>query len=70
MISEWISVEDRLPEKRGSYLVYSPAYYGMTIMEYYLDMDGYARWWFDDSSPTSGNTHWMPLPDPPESREE
>ncbi|MGI9568914.1 MAG: DUF551 domain-containing protein [Desulfobulbia bacterium] len=63
---QWISVEDRLPEKEGSYLVYSPAYYGVTIMEFYSLEDDEGGWWFDDSSPTSGNTHWMPLPPPPE----
>ena len=25
---EWISVEDKLPEKAGWYLVYAPAYWG------------------------------------------
>ena len=56
---EWISVKDRLPGD-GEYLVYSPAFYGVTTMVY---EDG--KWWFDESSPTSGNTHWMPLPEPP-----
>lgn len=59
---EWISVEDRLPDKMGFYLVASR--YGVVsckwfnwiggipIFEYELVEEGYY-------------THWMPLPEPP-----
>ena len=32
MIGEWISVKDRLPEKRGQYLCYTPIWYGGKII--------------------------------------
>ena len=64
-MSDWISVEDRLPDSEGYYLVYSPAYYGVRGMDYIREAHGFV-WYTDENSPTSGNTHWMPLPEPPE----
>jgi len=62
---EWISVQDRLPEGDGHYLTFSH-YYGVRGMDYDC-LEGWAKrqWFFDDTSPTSTVTHWMPLPEPP-----
>jgi hypothetical protein len=63
--SPWISVEDRLPDKRGDYLV---------IMNYTRcrTIRGFAPghgWWEEGASrigePMILVTHWMPLPEPP-----
>ena len=56
----WIRIEIP-PEEDGYYLVYSPAYYGLKVMEFKDN-----EWWWDDTSPTSGNTHWKYVI-PPES---
>lgn len=66
MISEWISVKDRVPEKDSYYdcmtcLIYTPS---IEIAYYYR-----GRWIDnpDNSFPRSFNpSHWMPLPKPPE----
>lgn len=60
---EWISVEERLPEKNGYYLVYTM--YGYIEVERYKtwdddDLDGGYWWEFEGLV-----THWMPLPEPP-----
>lgn len=55
--SEWISVEERLPEKSGRYLVYG-SFAGMPLIcgAHYDKYNGFG----DDDF-----THWMPLPEPP-----
>lgn len=74
-MSDWISVEDRLPEsKDDSVLAYWADNGGMDmvhIQDYFDDItagiaeDGftqlYTKWYI-----SSGVTHWMPLPEPPE----
>lgn len=60
---EWISVDERLPEKNGYYLVYTK--YGYIEVERYKtwdddDLDGGYWWEFEGLV-----THWMPLPEPP-----
>lgn len=67
---EWISVEDRLPDKEGDYLVFIVDYLGETRMETMklfrwanrFDWSAHmgSRW--EDSNTI---THWMPLPEPP-----
>ena len=63
---EWISVEDRLPEETGEYLIidksgvmylapYSSRYRAFNA----TDEDDGDRWRIKDT------THWMPLPEPP-----
>ena len=58
-IQEWISVEERLPEKGGSYLVFSSK--SKTVFT--------AHYWLSDRWANRANgqfiTHWMPLPQPP-----
>lgn len=60
---EWISVDERLPEENGYYLVYTK--YGYIEVERYKtwdddDLDGGYWWEFEGLV-----THWMPLPEPP-----
>ena len=60
---EWISVEERLPEENGYYLIYTK--YGYIEVERYKtwdddDLDGGYWWEFEGCV-----THWMPLPEAP-----
>ena len=52
----WISVEDRLPEKYSQVLVFTD--YGDTDSVYFFALD--KTWGHPDKV-----THWMPLPEPP-----
>lgn len=56
-VQEWVSVEERLPEQDGKYIVYTRT--GFTGLSYYYALEGafgFERW---------DATHWMPLPQPP-----
>jgi hypothetical protein len=61
-MSEWISVEDRLPETTGMVLATN----GDTVLSfpYMRYADGGGKWGIG----SDGITHWMPLPAPPESK--
>lgn len=61
--SEWISVEERLPETEGKYLVCTAN--GMVYIEWFIDdyCDGHPSWGH------YAVTHWMPLPEPPKGEE-
>lgn len=68
----WISVDDRLPEEKGTYLVYAPTYSGGSSSG--LDCVGgvmFARWRKHWSIEVGYHkrpgcvTHWMPIPEPP-----
>ena len=79
-VQEWVSVNDRLPQKDGSYLV-TANYFGKnqcidvlgfvkdgeTVDKYELAGQKYV-WYFYDSEygyvSTHSVTHWMPLPEP------
>lgn len=74
--SGWISVKDRLPEEKGTYLVFAPTYHGGSSSG--LDCnDGimFARWKKHWSIEVGCHkipncvTHWMPLPEPPKEEE-
>jgi len=66
---EWISVKDRLPNKKGrAYLVF--------IGDYSNSQDAVEVAWFDGKLEINdypeledGITHWMPLPEPPKSKQ-
>ena len=64
-VQEWISVDDRLPEDIGYYLVvYRDKYNGSTS----IALDNYVKcgageWWASEF--TRNITHWMPIPLPP-----
>jgi hypothetical protein len=65
--SEWISVDERLPEKGQEVLAYRGDFRGDMMNTYtYLGTGN----WEDDygyrgSAKHEGITHWMPLPEPP-----
>ena len=80
-VQEWISVEDRLPENDGSYLVTMNSFGGYK----YIDVRWFAKdgeavneyelagqenvWYYHDSEwgyiSIDSVTHWMPIPEPP-----
>ena len=58
-VQEWISVEDRLPEKDEIVIICTDKnfiYAGELIGD---------TWFLDNDSWTETVTHWMPLPQPP-----
>ena len=66
---EWISVEDRLPDKAGQYLVaYHPCYWEMVDTSKTLvgtdSFRGKTTW---AQNKRQRVTHWMPFPQPPTS---
>lgn len=69
---EWISVDERLPDKGGKYLVYRELCNGLSLMNiinYDPNYDGHAMWFLFDGEwgdcEVNNVTHWMPLPEPP-----
>ena len=69
---QWVSVEDRLPERNGEYIVtacdegepYDEIIWNDTVVvcaEYYKGC-----WTWEEYSLDGIVTHWMPLPEPPE----
>lgn len=77
---EWISVEDRLPEQDGWYLVFAPGYWGKR-QSYGIDgmacsnfKHNYKDHWGIERKSSRGwsgiVTHWMPLPEPPKGEKE
>ena len=76
--NEWVSVEERLPEKCGEYIVYAcdegepidERIWGDTVVvcaDYY---DGTFTWYECNTEYDISDivTHWMPLPEPPDRR--
>lgn len=76
----WISVEERLPEKKGMYLVHTSGVYVKSFMRtaywtpcydgFEVHLEGKSIWYRYDSEygdvDIDGVTHWMPLPESPE----
>ena len=63
-VQEWISVEDRLPEKYGSAIVYRKSkLFSMLRYSPALGWHFYDSEWGDVT--VDDVTHWMPLPQPP-----
>jgi hypothetical protein len=60
---DWISVEDRLPEKTGEYLAYDPNRYGKNKIDMFR-FDDYNQSW-SILSDAYHPTHWQHLPEPP-----
>ena len=77
--NEWVSVEERLPENDGWYLVYAPEYwghskiYGLDGLAYSNFKHNYKVHWGIERGTGRGYpgivTHWMPLPAPPTKEE-
>ena len=63
--SEWISVEDRLPEKSGDYITYHD--HGHCGVIYYnASIHLWNVYYFEDTQNAIRSvTHWMPIPNPP-----
>lgn len=62
--SEWISVEERLPDKDGEYLtwngiIYYLIWFNASLGLWNVSEDG------NTSAAIRGVTHWMPLPEAP-----
>ena len=58
-VQEWISVDDRLPEKDEIVIICTDEnfiYAGELVGD---------TWFLDNDSWTATVTHWMPLPEPP-----
>ena len=68
-MSEWISVDDRLPEKSGHYMVVHQTTSIRKNKSSSVDTDRYDEnentWEFFKSGIMQEVTHWMPLPKPP-----
>lgn len=60
-MGEWISVDDRMPEKDGKYLVWRVKYNGKHGYDC-VDFLGDDFW-------SARVLYWMPLPEPPESED-
>ena len=64
--SEWISVEERLPEENGRYLVCVNvshlAFTNLTIIAVMEYGKKHGFYLYSEDEPV---THWMPLPEPP-----
>ena len=73
---EWISVKDRLPEKEGIYIAvidetqYNPDCLWVRPIKYVKYGNQYRWWWFSEKMYTHHVTHWMPLPEYPESEDD
>lgn len=64
---KWISIEDRLPDEAGQYLVaFHPCYYDMVCTDKTIvgidSFRGKTAW---AKKKRQKVTHWMPLPQPP-----
>jgi len=59
--TEWVSVEDGLPEKR----IRVTGWDGLIVDDFYIDLDGVWRYSHGSEKVMDMVTHWMPLPPPP-----
>ena len=68
-MGEWISVEDRLPEKAGIYIIVDQ--YGNVMSRHFCKSHGkFSGYWHFNGSAKYGNPrYWMPLPEPPKPKE-
>ena len=70
---EWISVDDKMPKKRGLYLIVRDGKVECAYRQYFLSL--YVVWNNDLTGgfsiiPDKEVTHWMPLPEPPHTSKE
>lgn len=70
--NKWVSVEERLPEKKQDVLMFFKS--GNMAVGWWHDLDEHITFWCaytDDGFYTDCDdmpTHWMPLPTPPDRR--
>ena len=69
-VQEWISVEDRLPEEEGWYLVFTTPNREHKSINKAMFCKGYAwgnfePYWRGAGGHWANVTHWMPIPLPP-----
>ena len=71
--SGWISVEERLPETEGDYLVWNKEKKKIEIRFFYrlpphypVESHPEIREYFGNFADYKRITHWMPLPEPPQ----
>lgn len=62
-MSEWISVKERLPEKKRRVMVYTTQ--GMYRLGVFSFVGKEGAVWFKCDRSCITCTHWMPLPEPP-----
>lgn len=61
---DWISVDERLPDKSGQYLTWHGFYCG--LHDYSVEKQGWNITYCEDrSTEIKTVTHWMPFPEPP-----
>jgi hypothetical protein len=66
-LPQWINIKkDGLPTEAGDYLVYGIDHHGSIIEGSDWFDTKYKGWW---TYPIEAITHWMTLPEPPESEE-
>lgn len=68
--ADWISVEERLPETEGWYLVYTAPdkkHRSVNKAEFFkgFEWNNFEPYWHGAGGNLSNVTHWMPLPEPP-----
>lgn len=68
-MSEWISCKDRLPDKRGRYLVLEDDKWLQNMDDKDIDKTKWIRIVFYDGDFPITVSHWIPLPEPPEEKE-
>lgn len=69
----WISTDDRLPEPNILVLIFNPFTFETMHTAKLTEFDGDQYWFFesdDDYLHIRYTSHWMPLPEPPEEKEE
>ena len=75
--SEWISVNERMPEDSGDYMVFNDGRIEIAPYDKEAAQEGFYPFGYEDKEidemgntlidwiEISGVTHWMPLPEPP-----
>ena len=72
--SKWISVEDKLPDKEGCYIVTEKngngkVYVTERVLLYWANGPSWCMSWQERDIDKIKVTHWMPLPAPPTDKE-
>ena len=67
-MSDWIKVSERVPTHTDEVLAFDPDE-GVVAAYYHNAASGGRDWWSCDHLGTIYPTHWMPLPEPPQTEE-